>query len=139
MKRLTPSLRKFCEKDDLLRVAWIDRKGFPRIAPVWFVVLGGSYYFGTAASSPKWKAMKRNPRAGWLIDGKKKNYLGAAMSGLAEEVNDPKLRSRVYRALGVKYFGSATHRRFVELYGRADDAGTVYVRLKAQDGISWEY
>ena len=66
MKRLTPTLREFCEKEELLRLAYVDR-GHPRVVPVWFVVIGRDCYVGTYANSPKWKAIKRVPRVGWVI------------------------------------------------------------------------
>ncbi|HLG13365.1 MAG TPA: pyridoxamine 5'-phosphate oxidase family protein [Blastocatellia bacterium] len=140
MKRLTTSLKKFCEKEGLLRVAWIDSEGYPRVAPVWFVVMGGRYYFATGASSAKWKAMQRNPRVGWVIDGGKgRKYKGASMCGRAEEVSDSRLRRRIYRALGLKYFGSVTDSKFVEIYGGVDDPDTAYIRLTPIDGVCWEY
>jgi hypothetical protein len=61
------------------------------------------------------------------------------MFGEAEAVTDKKLRAKLYRAFGVKYFGSADHPKHVEIWGEVDDPGSVYVRLKTEDGFSWEY
>lgn len=139
MKRLTPTLKEFCENQDLLRLAYVDR-GQPRVVPVWFVVIGRDYYVGTYANSPKWKAIKRKPRIGWVIDGGKQGkYKGVSAFGQAEEVTDLKLRARIYRALGVKYFGSADHPKHIEIWGEVDDPSAVYMRLKAEDGFWWQY
>ena len=139
MKRLTRTLREFFEKQELLRIAYADG-GQPRVVPVWFVIIGGNYYIGTGANSQKWKAMQREPRVGWVIDGGKRGkYKGASMYGAAEEVTDKKLRARLYRAFGKKYFGSADHPKHVEIWGEVDDPGSVFIHLKMKDGFWWEY
>ena len=140
MKELSSSLKEFCEKAELLRLAYTDRGGYPRVVPVWFVVIEGSYYMGTGATSAKWKAIKHDPRIGWVIDSDERaHYKGASFAGQAEEVMDAALRASIYRALGEKYFGSADDPKFIEIYGQADDAETVYVRLVPKDVFSWEY
>lgn len=139
MKRLSSTLKKFVEKQDLIRIAWTDGGG-ARVVPVWFVVVAGRYYIGTGSDSAKWKAMKERPRVGWVIDGGKKGkYKGLSMHGMAEEVKDRKLRGKLYAALGRKYFGSAAHPKHKEIWGEVDDPATVFVHLKAKDGFWWEY
>src|SRR5262249_22799584 len=66
---LSPTLHTFCEQEQLLRLAYLDRQGYPRVVPVWFVLLDGAYYVGTGTTSAKWKAMQRDARIGWVIDG----------------------------------------------------------------------
>lgn len=140
LKELSPTLKEFCEGQELLRLAYLDTKGYPRVLPVWFVVIDGDYYVGTGATSAKWKAIQRNPKTGWVIDGGPISaYKGASMCGTAEEVTEGELRARIYEALGKKYFGSVDHPKFTEIYGSVDDTETVYVKLKAEDGLSWEY
>jgi nitroimidazol reductase NimA-like FMN-containing flavoprotein (pyridoxamine 5'-phosphate oxidase superfamily) len=139
MKRLTASIKGFCEKQTLLRLAYLER-GNPRVVPVWFVVIGGHYYVGTYSRSPKWKAIKRRPRVGWVIDGGEQNkYKGMSMFGTAEQVTDRRLRARIYRLLGEKYYGSAEHPKHKEVWGEVDDESAVYIRLKPEDGFWWEY
>ncbi len=140
MKRLTRTLKEFCQKQELLRLAYVDGRGRPRVVPVWFVVVGADYYVGTGAESPKWKAIRRNGRAAWAIDGGKQGkYKGVSVSGKAEEVTDRKLRARIYRAFGKKYFGSADHPKHVEIWGEVEDPSSIYMLLKPEDGFSWEY
>lgn len=139
MKRLTSSLKGFCEKQELLRLAYVDH-GQPRVVPVWFVIVGSDCYVGTYANSPKWKAIKRKPRVASVIDGGKKGkYKGVSMFGQAEKVTDKKLRAKLYTAFGKKYFGSADHPKHVEIWGEVDDPSSVYMRLKPEDGFWWEY
>ncbi|HEX8092130.1 MAG TPA: pyridoxamine 5'-phosphate oxidase family protein [Blastocatellia bacterium] len=140
MKELSPSLKEFCEKQQLLRLAYADDRGRPRVVPLWFVVMHDDYYVGTGATSAKWKAIKRDARVGWVIDGGENGkYKGASMYGRAEEVTDQNERALIHRWLAMKYFGSAEDPKFIEIYGESDDAETVYIRLKSEGGISWEY
>jgi nitroimidazol reductase NimA-like FMN-containing flavoprotein (pyridoxamine 5'-phosphate oxidase superfamily) len=140
MKELSPTLKEFCEKQELMRLAYTDAAARPRVVPLWFVVMHDDYYVGTGTTSAKWKAIKRDPRVGWVIDGgEKSNYKGASLYGRAEEVTDPGERALIYQWLGMKYFGSVEHPKFIEIYGQPDDGQTVYLRLKSEGGISWEY
>jgi len=139
MKKVTAKLKEFCEKQELLRLAYIDKK-HPRVIPVWFVVLGRNWYVGTYVNSPKWKAIRRKPAVGWVIDGGKQGkYKGISMFGTAKEVTNKKLRTQIYVALGKKYFGTADHPKHIEIWGKVDDPSSVYIELKAEDGSSWEY
>ena len=140
MPELSPTLRAFCEQAELLRLTYLDRQGYPRVVPVWFVMLDGAYYIGIGTTSAKWKAMQRDARVGWVIDGgTRSHYKGASMRGRAEAVRDATERASVYEALGNKYFGKSDHREFIDIFGHVDDAETVYVRLVPEDGLTWEY
>jgi nitroimidazol reductase NimA-like FMN-containing flavoprotein (pyridoxamine 5'-phosphate oxidase superfamily) len=140
MQELSPTLQAFSEEAELLRLAFLDRQGYPRVVPVWFVLIDGAYYIGIGTTSPKWKAMRRNPSVGWVIDGGTRgHYKGASMRGRAEEVRDATRRARVYDALGKKYFGAADHSEFVNIFGRVDDPETVYIGLVPDARLTWEY
>src|SRR5262245_1226446 len=140
MQELSPTLQAFSEEAELLRLAFVDRQGYPRVVPVWFVLIDGAYYIGIGTASAKWKAMQRNPRVGWVIDGGTRgHYKGASIRGRAEEVREATWRARVYDALGQKYFGAADHSEFVNIFGQVDDPETIYVRLTPDVGLTWEY
>jgi nitroimidazol reductase NimA-like FMN-containing flavoprotein (pyridoxamine 5'-phosphate oxidase superfamily) len=137
---LPPTLQSFCEHEDLLRLAYVDRQGYPRVVPVWFVMFDVAYYIGTGTTSPKWKAMQREARVGWVIDGgPRRGYKGASMRGRVEKVSDPTMRARVHEALGRKYYGSPTDPQFIDIFGDVDDPDTVYLRLVPEGGLTWEY
>jgi nitroimidazol reductase NimA-like FMN-containing flavoprotein (pyridoxamine 5'-phosphate oxidase superfamily) len=136
---LSPTLRAFCEHAELLRLAYLDRQGFPRVVPVWFVMIDLAYYVGTGATSAKWRAIQRDTHIGWVIDGgPRSGYKGASLRGHAEEVRDATMRARVYDALGTKYFGTPEHAKFIEIFGCVDDPETIYLRLVPEDGLTWE-
>ena len=91
-------------------------------------------------TSAKWKAMQRESRVGWVIDGGTRgHYKGASMRGRAEEVRDPSGRARAYEALRQKYFGAADAAEFVNIFGQVDDPESVYVRLVPDAALTWEY
>lgn len=140
MKELSAGLKEFCEKSELMRLAYTDARGYARAVPVWYVLINGAYYFGTYPTSAKYKAIKREPRVGWAIDGgDKPKYRGVSLYGRADEVTDAQEREAVYRALGDKYFGTTDDPTFLEIYGKVDDPQTAYLRLTLEDGNSWEY
>ncbi len=140
MKKLSDSLKEFCESQELVRFAYIDGDGYPRAVPLWFVMINNSCHVGTGTTSAKRKAVDKNPHVGWVIDGGERNhYKGVSEHGHVEEVTDPEWRQKVYDGLSLKYFGEKNHPKFVEIYGQVDDADTVYWRLVAEDGFSWEY
>jgi nitroimidazol reductase NimA-like FMN-containing flavoprotein (pyridoxamine 5'-phosphate oxidase superfamily) len=140
MQDLSPTLSALCEDAELLRVAYLDRQGYPRVVPVWFVRLDGAYYIGIGTTSAKWKAMQRDARVGWVIDGGTRGqYKGASMRGRAAEVRDAAERARVYEALGRKYFGAADDPEFVQIFGAVEAPETLYARLVPEDGLTWEH
>jgi nitroimidazol reductase NimA-like FMN-containing flavoprotein (pyridoxamine 5'-phosphate oxidase superfamily) len=139
-QELSPTLQAFSAEAELLRLAFLDRQGYPRVVPVWFVQLDGAYYIGIGTTSAKWKAMQRDSRVGWVIDGGTRgHYKGASMRGRAAEVREASERARVYEALGQKYFTAADHAEFVNIFGQVDDPETVYVRLVPDAALTWEY
>lgn len=140
MKELSARLKELCETNELIRLAYTDTSGYPRVVPVWYVLINGAYCIGTYTTSAKAKAIKREPRVGWAIDGgDKPKYWGVSFYGRASEVSDAEEREAIYRALGDKYFGTTDDPTFLEIYGKVDDAQTVYLRLAPEDGNSWEY
>jgi nitroimidazol reductase NimA-like FMN-containing flavoprotein (pyridoxamine 5'-phosphate oxidase superfamily) len=140
MKELSASLQAFCEQSELLRLAYTDAKGYPRAVPVWYVLLDGNYYFGTYNTVAKFKAIQKEPRVGWVIDGgEKPKYKGVSFYGQAAEVTDAQERETIYNALGDKYFGTTDDPAFLEIFGKVDDETTAYLRLTPEDASSWEY
>ncbi len=140
MQNLSESLQTFVQAQELLRLAFLDSQGYPRIAPLWFVVMDGHYFASTGTSSAKWKAIQRDSRIGWVIDGgERSHYKGVSMRGHAKEVTDFAQRSQIYHLLGMKYFGSDTDPKFIEIFGAVDDPETVYFQLEPNGGMAWEY
>ena len=140
MKKIPDSINEFCDKQELVRIGYQDEDGELHVVPVWFAEVDGAYCFGTEASSLKSRSLVHNPGVGWVIDGgENRKYRGASFSGRAELVEDRATRDRTYRALGMKYFGSVDHPKFIEIYGQQDDAAAIYFKLKPKTVSFWEY
>jgi len=140
MIEISDSLKEFCAKQELVRIGYEDAKGNFRVVPVWFAEVDGFYCFGTETNSLKSRSLLRNPNAGWVIDGgENRKYRGSSFSGRAEAIMDEQVRARVYRALGTKYFGSVDHPKFIEIYGKQDDAAATYFRLNPKTASPWEH
>jgi nitroimidazol reductase NimA-like FMN-containing flavoprotein (pyridoxamine 5'-phosphate oxidase superfamily) len=140
MKELSRELRSMVENQELLRLAYTSTEGYPRVVPLWYALVYGEYYCGTYRNSAKWKAIQKDPRVGWVIDGgDKEHYKGVSLYGHAEEATGQGIRESVYRMLGEKYFGTTDDPKFKEIYGEVDDESTVYFHLIAEDGLLWEY
>lgn len=140
MKELSATLKEFNEKSELMRLAYTDAQGYPRVVPVWYVIIDGAYCLGTYKNSAKHKAIRHEPRVGWVIDGGEvPKYKGISYYGRSEDITDAAAREAIYRALGDKYFGTTDDPTFLEIYGKVDDEKTVYLKLTPEDGNSWEY
>src|SRR5262245_29627334 len=130
MKKIPKSIKEFCDKQELVRIGYEDAEGELHLVPVWFVDVDGFYCFGTETESLKSRSLQHTPRAGWVIDGgENRKYRGASFSGQAEVVGDKATRGKIYRGLGMKYFGSVDDPKFIEIYGKQDDAAATYFRL----------
>jgi len=126
-----------CQQEKVLRLAFVDSEGYPRVVPLWYVKIGEQFFFGTDRESAKWRYLQSNPRVGWVIDsGRTVGALkGVSFWGTAEEVTDERLWKRVWRALGRKYYGSPKSRSFQELY----TPDTLMVCLKPERYFFWDY
>ncbi len=47
MKELSQEMKELCEKQELMRLAYTDSRGYARAVPVWYVIIDGNYYMGT--------------------------------------------------------------------------------------------
>lgn len=138
MTKLPVKMRQFCEEQKLLRLAYLNRDGYPQVIPLWYVALGNDFVVGTGLSSAKWRFMQQQAKVGWVIDGgtRASNYKGVSFWGTVEPVADPRFYRRAFRALGMKYFGSTEHRTFRQLYATPE---TILIRLRPERFFFWDY
>ncbi len=102
--RLTASVRKFLERERVVRVATIGRDGVPHVVPVCHVVENGKIYFSTDKDSKKVKNLRRHPQAAVLADLYSEDWprlAGAIITGPATLIGPGprfrKLRSLLYQ------------------------------------------
>jgi nitroimidazol reductase NimA-like FMN-containing flavoprotein (pyridoxamine 5'-phosphate oxidase superfamily) len=136
MAKLPAKMKRFCDEQEILRLACVDRSGYPRVWPVWYIRLGDDFIAGTGGDSAKWRLMKKNPKVGWVIDAgdDATSYRGVSFWGSVEEVADKRTWNRAFRALGTKYYGSPEDPDFLALF----QPGTVIFRLKPESCFFWD-
>jgi len=138
MKEASPSLKEWSEKQELMRLSFLDDRGALHVMPVWFVNIDGHLCLATDSDHGKSKAFRHNSRAAWVIDGgSKPEYRGLSYTGQAEEVGDAGLRERIYNALVQKYFKSPDDPNIDRILGQVSAARTTYFKLKPESGNVW--
>jgi PPOX class probable F420-dependent enzyme len=102
--RLKAPIRKFIERERVVRVATIGRNGVPHVVPVCHVLENGKVYFATGKDSQKTKNLRTHPHAAVEVDLYSEDWdrlVGAMITGPATLIEGGprfrKLRSLLYR------------------------------------------
>jgi PPOX class probable F420-dependent enzyme len=66
------------------RLAYLGGDGRPRVLPIWFHWTGEAIVIATSASSPKFRAIRRNPDLALTIDSEAPPYRSLQIRGRAE-------------------------------------------------------
>jgi nitroimidazol reductase NimA-like FMN-containing flavoprotein (pyridoxamine 5'-phosphate oxidase superfamily) len=130
-------LRQFCEGQDLLRLAYVDDEGYPRVVPLYFIRMGDHFIISTWAHSAKWRFIQQRSKVGWVIDAGTyaTNYRGVTFWGVLEKVTDQRVYRRAFLAFAMKYFGSTEHPTFLRLFA---SPGCIFLKLKPERFYSWD-
>jgi nitroimidazol reductase NimA-like FMN-containing flavoprotein (pyridoxamine 5'-phosphate oxidase superfamily) len=84
--RLTASVRKFLERERVVRLATVGRDGVPHVVPVCHVVESGKVCFSTDKDSKKVKNLRAHPQAAVEVDLHSEDWprlAGAVITGPA--------------------------------------------------------
>ena len=116
--------------------------GSPVSLPVWFVVLDGAICIGAPASTKKIGRVRRDPRAGFLVEsGERWAELQAVhLNATVEVVDDEPTKERIAAALDAKYESFRTASSALPSATRAHYSARDYLRL-VPDGhrlLSWD-
>ena len=125
-------------------VTTLRRDGMPISTPVWFVVYGGSVYFGSPSKSKKVARLGRDSKVGFLVEGGERwaELWAVHLTGNATLIDDAAEQEAVTALLAEKYAGFSTprsqypedSRRFYE-----SDTQRVMYRIDAEDRVlSWD-
>jgi PPOX class probable F420-dependent enzyme len=125
-------------------VTTLRRDGTPISTPVWFVVHGGSVYFGTPSRSKKAARLRRDPKISFLVEGGERwaELWAVHLAGRATPVDDPAELEAIAGVQAEKYAGFSTPRSEYpqetrEFYER--DTRRIVYRIEAEDRIlSWD-
>jgi len=66
------------------RLAYLGGDGTPRVLPIWFLWTGEAIVVATSASSPKFRAIRRQPALALTIDSEAPPYRSLQLRGRAE-------------------------------------------------------
>lgn len=138
MTRLPMKMKQFCQTQKLLRLSYLDGKGYPRVVPVWFISRGNDFILGTEDFSAKWRSIRKSPNVGWVIDDGTtvKSYKGVSFWGTAKPMTDHRVQRQTFRAVGMKYFDSTEHPTLIELFGQPH---SIFIRLKPEHFFCWGF
>lgn len=109
------------------KLAFLAADGRPLVAPVWFIVEGGSLVFNTNSRTAKGRALARDPRASLYVDLEEPPYAFVQVQGEAELSEDPAELVRTATAIAARYMGAE---RAGEFGQRNGVPGELVVRLR---------
>ena len=109
------------------KLAYLAASGRPLVAPVWFIVEGGSLVFNTGSQTAKGRALARDPRVTLCVDVEEPPYAFVSVQGEAELSEDPAELLRTATAIAARYMGAE---RAGEFGKRNGVPGELVVRLR---------
>jgi PPOX class probable F420-dependent enzyme len=80
--------------------------GRPLVTPVWFVLDAGQLVFTTAGTTPKGRALQRDPRVAICVDDPHPPYSFVQVQGLATLSDDPDDGLEIATRTSARYMGA---------------------------------
>jgi len=128
VSELTPEVRAFLSAGTRTgKLGYVAKDGRPLVAPVWFVLDGEDLVFNTGATTPKARAIARDPRVVLCVDVAEPPYAFVQVQGTATASEDPDELLRTATAIGRRYMGAD---RAEEFGKRNGVPGELVVRLR---------
>jgi PPOX class probable F420-dependent enzyme len=123
-----PEVRDFLQRGTRTgKLSYLAASGRPLVAPIWFVVEGGSIVFNTGKDTAKGRSLARDPWVSLCVDLEEPPYAFVQIQGQADLSEDPAELLRTATALGARYMG---HERAAEYGKRNAVPGELIVRLR---------
>ncbi|OSC41690.1 PPOX class F420-dependent oxidoreductase [Mycobacterium decipiens] len=114
-------------------LGFVAADGRPLVTPVWFVVDSGELWFTTVRSSPKGRALQRDPRLVICVDDPHPPYSFVQVQGVASLTDDPQAVLDIATRAGARYMGADR----ADEFGRRNAVpGEVAVRVRPTKVIS---
>ncbi len=128
MSELTPAIRTFLSSGTRTgKLGYVAKDGRPLVVPVWFVLDGDELVFNTGATTPKARAIARDPRVVLCVDLDEPPYAFVQVQGTATVSEDLDDLLRSATAIGGRYMGTD---RAEEFGKRNGVAGELVVRIR---------
>lgn len=95
-------------RPNILRVAFVDKKGEPMVHPVWYHYSKEKLYFATDMDGTKAKVLRDNPTVYFLVDEvpDDKPSLGVRGKGTAKVIDDTNYATDITKRCVKKYLGT---------------------------------
>lgn len=138
--RLTPEeQREFLASQRTIILATHDRRGYPHVVAMWYVVIDGRVHMTTYRRSQKAVNLRRDPRCTLLLEsGERYDELkGLMIRGRAELDEDPEVVARVLAAVHRKQIGALAPGTDEAL--RAAAHKRVVIRVIPERIASWDH
>ena len=139
MSDLTPGIRAFLSAGTRTgKLGYVAKDGRPLVVPVWFVLDGDELVFNTGATTPKARAIARDPRVVLCVDLDEPPYAFVQVQGTATVSEDLDDLLRSATAIGGRYMGADR----AEEFGRRNGVpGELLVRVRpdrvvGRDGVA---
>ncbi len=126
-------------RPNIMRVAFVDRKGEPVVHPVWYYYSKGKFYFATDRDGTKADVMRYSPTVYFLVDEvpKDRPSLGVRGKGIAKVVDDAKYATDVTRRNAKKYLGTTKSKVAKAIIAMGADSCVVEITPKFI--ASWKF
>lgn len=98
------TLEAFVSAPRIAVLAYTKRDGSPAQTPIWYLYRGGKIEMLTSTTSPKAKALARNPRVCVTIQDERAPYRAVIIDGTVA-IEDAPVEGGVGRDLAIRYFG----------------------------------
>jgi PPOX class probable F420-dependent enzyme len=122
-----PRVRAFLQEGTRTgKLGYLAADGRPLVAPVWFVLEGGSVVFNTNKDTAKGRSLARDPRISLCVDLDEPPYAFVQVQGEAELSEDPAELVRTATAIAARYMGAGLAEQFGQRNGVP---GELVVRL----------
>lgn len=93
------------------RLGYVALDGTPRVTPIWFTWNGTEFVFGATGTSPKVRALQKNPKVAVTIDTDTAPYKVLSIRGSARiEILEGAVEE--YTESALRYFGPVEGARF---------------------------
>ena len=123
-----PRVRAFLQEGTRTgKLGYLAADGRPLVAPVWFVLEGGSVVFNTNKDTAKGRSLARDPRISLCVDLDEPPYAFVQVQGEAELSEDPAELVRTATAIAARYMGAGLAEQFGQRNGVP---GELVVRLR---------
>jgi PPOX class probable F420-dependent enzyme len=128
VSELTPAIRTFLSSGTRTgKLGYVAKDGRPLVVPVWFVLDGDELVFNTGATTPKARAIARDPRVVLCVDLDEPPYAFVQVQGTATVSDDLDDLLQTATAIGGRYMGAD---RAEEFGKRNGVAGELVIRIR---------